>query len=100
MKTMCSALTQSMASDTSFAGGCHDRAQAVQLAVEEVVGAGHQHDRQLLRPRPVEHRGERHGLVELAMDHKRIGGHRRRLEIRHGNSYENQSLWLVLFFPG
>ena len=47
------------------------RAQDVQLAVEEMIGARHHDHRQLLRPRPVEHRGERHGLVVLAVDHQR-----------------------------
>ena len=33
---------------------------------------GTTHHRQLLRPRPVEHRGERHGVVVLAVDHQRV----------------------------
>jgi len=35
--------------------------------VEEVVRPRHQHHRQVLRPRPVEHRRERYGLVALAV---------------------------------
>ena len=52
-----------------------DVAQQVQPPVEEVVRARHDDHRQLLRPRPVEHVRERHGLVELAVDHDRVGRH-------------------------
>ena len=56
-----------------------DRAlQLRQPAVEEMAAAGEHDDRQLLRPRPREHVGERHDVVLLAVDDDRVGGHRRR----------------------
>jgi hypothetical protein len=44
------------------------------LAVEEVADAGEDDDRQILRPRPGERRGERDDVVALAVDDERVGG--------------------------
>src|SRR4051812_9961384 len=56
-------------------------AQHMQLAMEEMIGARYQRHRQVLRPRPVEHRGERNCDIELAMDDERAGGHGRQLTV-------------------
>jgi hypothetical protein len=46
----------------------HDPSDDLQLAMEEMIRAGHHDYRQVLRPRPIEHRGEGHGVVALAVD--------------------------------
>src|SRR5260370_28165030 len=65
-------------------------AQDVELAMEEMVRAGDNHYRQVLRPGPVEHRGERHGLVVLAMEHERAGLYRWQRKPRDRNADEDQ----------
>ena len=56
--------------------------------MEEMVRAGDNHYRQVLRPGPVEHRGERHGVVLLAMDHERARLHRLQSEARDRKTRE------------
>ena len=48
----------------------------MQATVEEVIGAGHDDDRQVERLRPVEDIGERHGFVGRAVDDDGV--------VRHG----------------
>ena len=49
--------------------------------MKEMIGAGHHDDGQLLPTRPVEHVGEQHRLVVLAVDHDRVARHRARIEM-------------------
>ena len=63
------------ASVTSLPHAGDHALQLRQAAVEEMAAAGKHDDRQLLRPRPREHVGERHDVVLLAVDHDRVGGH-------------------------
>jgi hypothetical protein len=58
----------------------HQVFQKRQLSVKEMPATGDDCDRQYLGPRPVHHRGQRHGVVLLAMHHQRaqvrLGRHR------------------------
>ena len=74
--------------------GLHDPSDDLQLAMEEMIRPGHHDYRQLLRPRPVEHRGEGHGVVVLAVDHEGTGRHGRRLEARDADADQHQPLGL------
>ena len=69
-----------------------DALQLRQAAVEEVAAAGEHDDRQLLRPRPREHVGERHHVVLLAVDHDGVGGHGLDGEAAHGGADQHQAL--------
>ena len=66
--------------------------QLRQPAVEEMRAAGKHDDRQLLRPRPVEHLGERHDLVLLAVDDDGVGRHVADREALDGGPDEHQAL--------
>src|SRR3712207_5916840 len=52
-----------------------DLREQCQASVKEMLAAGHDDDRHLLRPRPIEHRLEWHDLVVLPVHYQRIGGH-------------------------
>ena len=66
------------------------------------VRAPREHDhREKLRPRPVEHVGERDDLVLLAVDHDGIGRHRGDLEALDSGTGEHEALGLdALRDPG
>jgi len=66
-----------------------------------MVRARHHHHRQVLRLRPGQHVREQHGAIHFAVDHDRVGGHRRRLEMLHGDSDQCHALRLhALRQPG
>ena len=51
-----------------------DLLQLREASVEKMPAPRKDDHGQLLRPRPVEHVGERHDVVLLAVDHDRVGG--------------------------
>src|SRR6476661_9575813 len=95
MKMMCSDLTSSRvmsaeilsrsakAAAHSFPAVLHDGAQDGETPVEEMVRAGHHDHWQVLRFGPGEHVGKQHCRVFLAVNHDRIGGHRRGFLVLH-----------------
>ena len=60
--------------------------------MEEVAAPRKDDDRQLLRPRPREHVGERHDVVLLAVDDDRVGRDRRRAEPLHRRADQHEAL--------
>src|SRR4051794_7499578 len=77
----------------SSAIGPHDAAQDMELAMEKMVGARHQHDRQILWSRPIQHGAKRNGGVVLAMNDEGAFRDRRQLVRRHRRADEDQLFW-------
>ena len=48
----------------------HEALQERQLSVKEVAASRHNSNGELLRPRPIHHRGERDGIVVLAVQNE------------------------------
>ena len=53
---------------------------------------GEHDDRKLLGPRPCEHRGQRHDVILLAVDHDRVGRHGRVADARDRGADEDHAL--------
>ena len=51
----------------------HQILDMLQSAVKKVIRARDHHDRQLLRPGPVEHRAQRDGVVQFAVNQDGVG---------------------------
>jgi hypothetical protein len=50
----------------------YQRFEKRKTAMEEVIGARHDHNRQVLRPRPGENISQRDGFIVLAVDHEGV----------------------------
>jgi hypothetical protein len=61
-----------------------DLAQKRQLSVKEMATTGKYGDREILRPRPVHHRAQRHGVILLTVDQERarLQGRRYRQQVK------------------
>ncbi|OMP13991.1 hypothetical protein COLO4_00490 [Corchorus olitorius] len=73
-------------------GAGNELPDQMQLAVEEMIGAGDDDHGQLLWARPVEHVDERHGVVLFAVDDDGVGRHRRDVPARGGGAHQRQAL--------
>src|SRR3954470_13094800 len=66
----------------------------MKLAMEEVLATGQYDHRQILRPCPVEHHGERHRVVLLAVNYQRPRLHMGQLKAIYRDADEHQPLRL------
>ena len=64
----------------------------VQLAMEEMIGAGNHDHGQVLRTCPVEHIGQGDCVIQFAVDHQRVGRHRRQRPFAGGRADQRQPL--------
>src|SRR6202022_1730780 len=69
-----------------------DALENVKLAMQKMLGARNHDDRQFLRPRPVEYRRDRHGLVGFPVDHERVLRHRRHVPAARRRADEHHPL--------
>ena len=76
----------------SCAMHAHDLREQMQAAMKKVFAAGNDDQRQVLRPRPVEYRSERHDFIVLAVDNQRVRRHGGRRETVHRRTDQHQPL--------
>ena len=64
----------------------------MKLSVKKMVRSGDHHDGQVLRPRPVEHIGQRYRVILLAMDQQGVCGNLRQRPLARRAADQHQPL--------